>query len=485
MKNWWLRRTLRFRLAAWYALGGTLLLAAFTSTIYFFVAYHMGQPLDHKLQQDLAQVRQSLHIDANGQVHWRGRAVQEGEPWPAGNPWFELWDESGVLVRRFWPFNDSRLERLPTAPAPGRETISVFSVAEDVRLRVLSVPFEDAGGRPGWMLRVMSLHEPSVNALRALFFIIAVALPVVIIVLVLGGYAITHRWLKPLDLMVAEAHQITAENLSHRLPVENPYDEIGRLSRVFNTTLSRLEDSFLTLDRFVADAAHELLTPLTTLRSVGEVGLRTSRSAEEYREIVGSMLEEALRLQLLVEKLLQLARAEGGASIAERQRVRLDLLARHCADDATVLAEEKRQSIVVEAGESETETDPLLVRQALQNLVDNAIKYSPEGATIVIRVAAEDACWTITVVDNGPGIRPEHLARLTDRFFRADSSRGRPGGFGLGLAITKAYLRVLGGELRCAGTPGQGTTFTIALPRQAPVADSGGVLATGQHAEVS
>jgi heavy metal sensor kinase len=468
MKNWWLRRSLRFRLSAWYALGGTLLLAAFTGTIYFFVAYHMGRPLDHKLQQDLALVRESLHIDADGVVKWQGRAVQSGEPWPSNHPWFEVWDEQGMLVRRFWPFSDNRLERLPTAPAAGRETISVFSLADDVRLRVLSVPFEIEEGRPGWMLRVMSLHEPSVNALRALVFIIAVAFPVVIIVLVVGGYAITHRWLKPLDLMVAEADLITVDNLSRRLPVENPHDELGRLSQVFNTTLSRLEDSFLTLDRFVADAAHELLTPLTTLRSVGEVGLRAGRSAEEYREIVGSMLEEAQRLQLLVEKLLQLARAEGGANIVERQRVRLDLLARHCADDASILADEKRQRIIIEAAEAETETDPLLLRQSLQNLVDNAIKYSPERALIVIKVAAEAAHWAITVKDNGPGIRPEHLARLADRFFRADSSHGRPGGFGLGLAITKAYLRALGGELRCNGSSGQGTTFTILIPRDPP-----------------
>jgi heavy metal sensor kinase len=314
------------------------------------------------------------------------------------------------------------------------------------------------------MLRVMILHEPSVNALRALFFIIAVSLPVVVIILVVGGYAITHRWLKPLDLMVAEAHQITADNLSRRLPVANQYDEIGRLSQVFNTTLSRLEDSFLTLDRFVADAAHELLTPLTTLRSVGEVGLRTGRSAEEYREIVGSMLEEVQRLQVLVEKLLQLARAEGGTNIVERQRVRLDLLARHCADDATILAEEKQQQILVEASEAETETDPLLLRQALQNLVDNAIKYSPEHAEIVIKVTAEETRWAISVLDHGPGIPAEHLARLTDRFYRADSSRGRPGGFGLGLAITKAYLRALGGELRCVCNVGKGSTFTLVIP---------------------
>jgi heavy metal sensor kinase len=466
VNNWWTRRSLRFRLAAWYGLGGTLLLAAFSGTIYFFVAYHMGRPLDHELQQDLTAVRENLRIDPDGQVRWEGKAVQSGEPWPSGNPWFELWDEEGRLVRRFWPFNDSRLERTPAAPAQGRETISVFNVAEEVRLRVLSVPFEMEGRNPGWMLRVMTLHEPSVNALRALFFIIAVALPVVVIVLVVGGYAITHRWLKPLDHMVAEANQITADKLGRRLPVANPHDELGRLSSVFNTTLSRLEDSFLTLDRFVADAAHELLTPLTTLRSVGEVGLKTGRSAEEYREIVGSMLEEAQRLQLLVEKLLQLARAEGGTNIVERSRVRLDHLARHCAADAEVLAEEKQQQIVVETGEAETETDPLLLRQALQNLVDNAIKYSPPQAAIRIKVALEGTRWAISVADNGPGIRAEHLARLTDRFYRADSSRGRPGGFGLGLAITKAYLRALGGELRCEGQADRGSTFTLLIPNR-------------------
>jgi len=478
MRTWWLKRTLRFRLAAWYALVGMLLLAAFSGTIYAFVAYHMGRPLDHELRQDLAMVTRNLHVDADGQVQWKGKAVQSGAPWPSNNPWFELWNENGQLVRRFWPFEDSRLERTPAAPAPGRETISVFYVAEDVRLRVLSVPFVNDGQDAGWMLRVMTLHEPSVNALRALFFIIAVSLPVVVLVLVVGGYAVTHRWLKPLDHMVAEANQISAENLSRRLPVENPHDEIGRLSQVFNTTLARLEDSFLTLDRFVADAAHELLTPLTTLRSVGEVGLRTGRSTEEYREIVGSMLEEAQRLQVLVEKLLQLARAEGGTNIVELQRVRLDQLAHQCAEDANILAEEKQQRILVEAGEAETETDPLLLRQALQNLVDNAIKYSPAQSEILIKVAAEGVKWAISVKDHGPGVRPEQLVRLTDRFYRADSSRGRPGGFGLGLAITKAYLRALGGELRCEGNVGEGSTFTLVIPNH-PATNAAPISAAG------
>ena len=175
--------------------------------------------------------------------------------------------------------------------------------------------------------------------------------------------------------------------------------------------------------------------------------------------------------------------AQAALDARRLQRVRLDLLAQHCAEDASILAEEKRQQVIVQAEKTETETDPLLLRQALQNLVDNAIKYSPEGATIVIKTAEEDGYLTLAVADNGPGIRPEHLARLTDRFFRADSSLGRPGGFGLGLAITKAYLRALGGELRCAGSLGQGTTFTLVIPKKPPVRALLEPTA-GQHAKV-
>lgn len=467
MRRWWQTRTLRFRLAAWYAIGGTLLLAAFSTTVYWFVAYHMAQPLDHQLQQDLAVVRHNLTVGPEGRLYWRDRDVSSVESWPSTNPWFELWDEKGALVRRYWPFVDSRLEQLPVAPVRGRETISVFSVSPDVRLRVLSVPLQLEGSSPDWMIRVMCIHEPAMNALHALLLILALALPVVVVLLVLGGYAVTRRWLKPLDLMVAEANRITASDLSRRLPVANPHDELGRLAAVFNTTLSRLEDSFLALDRFVADASHELLTPLTTLRSVGEVGLRGARPARDYREIIGSMLEEALRLQLLVEKLLQLARAEGGGTgMVERASVKIDELVRECVEDARVLAEEKGQQVLLTAPPLVISTDALLVRQAVQNLLDNAIKYSPSGSTVRVNVADGREGCEIAVSDEGPGVPEAQRARLTDRFFRADTARaGTGGGFGLGLAITKAYMRVLGGALAHeAGSP-RGSTFRLRLPK--------------------
>jgi heavy metal sensor kinase len=466
VKRWWQRRTLRFRLASWYAVGGALLLAVFSATIYLYVSQRMARPLDHQLRLDLAEVGARLTVGPEGQVFWDGRKVVPDAPWKWGDPWVELWDEQGRLVCRLWPLNESRLDQLPFAPAPGRETISVFSVVPELRLRVLSVPYQVPGSSSSWMLRVMRIHEPVADALNALLLIITVALPTVVVLLVLGGYAVTRRWLKPLDDMVEEANQITAEDLHRRLTVANPRDELGQLAAVFNITLDRLEGSFQALDRFVADASHELRTPLTTLRSVGEVGLRRSRTVEEYREIIGSMLEEAGRLQVLVQRLLELARTEGGAQIVHRQRTRLDEIVTACVGELSVLAENKHQHIALDTRECMADTDPVIFRQALQNLIDNAIKYSPPDTTITVTVRETGAGFSVEVADEGPGIAAEQRARITDRFFRTDSARGRgQGGFGLGLAITNAYVRVLGGKLDYEPVLPHGSRFRLVLPK--------------------
>ena len=316
-----------------------------------------------------------------------------------------------------------------------------------------------------WMIRLMSIYPSATDALSSLRWIIFISLPVVVTLLYFGGYTLTRRWLKPLDLMVEEANRITADDLNRRLPVANAHDELGRLGMVFNVTLDRLENSFVTLDRFVADASHELRTPLTTLRSVGEVGLKRSRTVEEYREIIGSMLEEAQRLQVLTHRLLELARAEGGAEPVQPSRIRLDEFVVECAGELTVLAEHKGLHLTFNTTECTVVTDPVILRQALQNLVDNAIKYSPAGATIDIAVGQVGKVCRVTVLDQGPGLTPEHRANITDRFFRTGGLRGRgKSGFGLGLAITNAYMRVLGGALSYQPVQPKGSNFSLTLP---------------------
>jgi two-component system, OmpR family, sensor kinase len=462
---WWAHQTIRSRLALWYAAGGTLLLAGFAATLYTYVAVRMARPLDHQLRHDLDEVMRRLEVRPDQSLWWNGQDVPEHVAWTTDYPWFELWDEHGRLVQRMWPFAENRVEQVPSAPARGRDTISIFSVAPDLRLRVLSVPFHVPGRDADWMIRLMRIHEPVADALGALRLIIVVALPIVIALIVLGGYSFTRRWLVPLDRMAAEANQISADDLGRRLAVVNPHDELGRLAAVFNVTLDRLQGSFDALDRFVADASHELRTPLTTLRSVGEVALRRGRTVEEYREIIGSMLEEAQRLQLLIQRLLELATAEGGASISGRSAVRIDELAATCIAELNILAESKRQQISLDSVPCTAVTDGVLFRQALQNLVDNAIQYSPDESVIRVTIRQRAESIEVSVSDDGPGISPENRAHLMERFFRPDRGRGRnSGGFGLGLSITKAYMRVLGGSLEYQPGEPRGSTFRLLLP---------------------
>ncbi len=465
MMTWWQGRPLRFRLALWYAAVGTLLLAGFSATLYLYVSQWMARPLDHELRRDLAEVQRRLEIASDGTLRWNGAKIANDTLWTTQYPWFELWNEENQLVRRLWPFSDTRVSQVPAAPVRGRDTISVFRVAPDLRLRSLSLPYPVNGDPSEWTIRLMRIHEPVSDALGALRWIILIALPIVIALLVIGGYIITRRWLTPLDKMTAEANRITADDFNRRLPIDNPHDELGQLASVFNITLDRLEASFSALDRFVADASHELRTPLTTLRSVGEVGLRRDRTAGEYREIIGSMLEEAQRLELLIGRLLELATAEGGETAVHRTELQLDDYVRSCVHDLSILAEARSQQLLVNTEPRRVRTDPVLFRQALQNLIDNAVKFSPDGSTIQVTLASAANDATVTVTDEGPGLSPESQRHLAKRFFRPDHGRNRArGGFGLGLSITKAYMRVLGGSMHYSAAKPQGSRFTLRLP---------------------
>jgi two-component system sensor histidine kinase SenX3 len=177
------------------------------------------------------------------------------------------------------------------------------------------------------------------------------------------------------------------------------------------------------------------------------------------------MLEESERLELLIQRLLELASA--GAQTVQRQPVDLDECIARCVGELSVLAEAKAQHLVVTPGGCQLSTDPILFRQALQNLVDNAIKYSPPNSTIRVSAALHPDGCAVSVIDEGPGIPAEQRARITDRFYRVDAARTRSaGGFGLGLAITNAYMRALGGSLECESAHPRGSIFRLILPRE-------------------
>ncbi|MBI3983081.1 MAG: HAMP domain-containing protein [Gemmatimonadetes bacterium] len=327
------------------------------------------------------------------------------------------------------------------------------------------------GPRRFVVARDASLMERS---LAALGLTLMFTVPATLVLASVAGLFLAGRVLAPVRAITAKAGSISADQLSERLPVANPSDEFGRLAGVFNDLLSRLEASFAQLKRFTADASHELRTPLTAIRSVGEVGLQRERNVEGLRSVIGSILEESDRLTRLVEALLTITRAESPTARLALAPLDLAELAREVADDIGVLAEERNQRLTVEDhGAVPTTGDRLLLRHAVINLLDNAIKYTPPGGTITVTAGRTPGGESyVEVRDTGPGIAPEHHTAVFDRFYRARPAQaeGQPGA-GLGLAIVRLAAESHGGRVELGSALGRGSTFRIVLPSRGPAGD--------------
>jgi heavy metal sensor kinase len=313
-----------------------------------------------------------------------------------------------------------------------------------------------------------SPEERVEQELEEILAVLVLGLPVVVVLAGVGGYVMARRALAPIDHLAAAAHRITADRLHERLSVPNAHDEIGRLAAVINDTFARLESSFDQLRRFTADASHELRTPLSVIRGIGELGLRETRTPAEYKEAMGSMLEEVDRLTRLVDTLLQLSRGDAGTVRLSREVFDLGDLARDVTASLILLAEERRQRLELAAtAKVLVSADRLVIRDAVTNLVDNAIKYGPAGSTIRVDVDGGPEQATLSVADEGAGIPDEHRERVFDRFYRIDEGRSREtGGTGLGLAIAKWAVEANGGHIELE-TSGRGSVFRISLPRAA------------------
>jgi heavy metal sensor kinase len=317
------------------------------------------------------------------------------------------------------------------------------------------------------LIRLAQSEEPAWRALDEFLLAAALMLPVMIAAAAGAGYRMSRRILAPVQNIASRAEQITSSRLHERIPVHGTGDELDHLAEVFNRTLTRLDESFRQLRQFTADASHELRTPLAAIRAVGEVGLERDGTTQEYRELVGSMLEEVGRLTHLVDDLLMISRGDSGAIPLTWSRVGVFELARDAVALLEPLAEEKGQQLLVLGDQGVAiEADAVLLRQALINVVHNAIKYSPRKAitTLLVERQPTDSV-VISVRDEGPGIGAEHAKHIFDRFYRVDAGRSREaGGSGLGLAIVQWVVQAHKGAIGVSGVPGGGSVFRITLP---------------------
>ncbi|HYC00873.1 MAG TPA: ATP-binding protein [Candidatus Limnocylindrales bacterium] len=459
---WWRRSSILVRLTLVYSIVSGAITLALGLFVYGIIEHRLHAVLDRELDVDLDFIEARLEPGGRSLRH-AGRddpRLSSGTVRPTA--WFEVWTGNEELLLRQWPAKRRDQPAFLRPPRRGRVRAYSAIMPDGTPLRVL----ERKAVGSDLLLRVYRNEAALVRTLRQILFGFVLASPIAALLAAVGGYSMARQSLAPVGAMAERARRITSESLSQRLPAPNPHDELGQLAEVFNDTLQRLENSFTALRRFTADASHELRTPLTALRTVGEVAVQEARDADELREAVGSMLEEAARLDDILEALLTLARAEGGDVAARAEAIDVASLLSEIRASLSVLAAERGQNVQVScSGDVVAKANRSLLRQAVMNLLHNAIRHGLDDSVIRLAGRRADGEVVIEVTDQGPGIAAEHQQRIFERFFRLDKARSRAeGGVGLGLAITKLFVEQQGGEIQLESAPGAGSTFRVLLP---------------------
>ena len=365
---------------------------------------------------------------------------------------------SGSDGKRWYDSAPSLPDKLPQRP--GLSTMN----DDGTDYRVLNAPlFVDKPDSPQLTLLLdITHHQHFLQRMQHLIWL-TVGLSALATAL-LGAWA-ARSGLRPLRRMSAIASGVSAQSLNARLPEENMPPELAEMAHNFNAMLGRLDDSFQRLSAFSADIAHELRTPLSNLLTHTQVTLTRPRPLEDYREALHSNLEELQWMAQLVNDMLYLAKADHGLLMPKREPLEL-------AEEADVLLEffaplaEDAQVTLSREGNARLEGDRSMLRRALSNLLDNALRFTPAEGEVRVQIAERPEGLRLTVENSGEGIDGALLPRLFDRFYRADPARqeGSSEHAGLGLAITQSIIRAHGGQIRCESENGW-TRFVIELPK--------------------
>jgi heavy metal sensor kinase len=328
-----------------------------------------------------------------------------------------------------------------------------------------------------YLVQTASSLEGVEDALRRTSLILLVLTPSVFLLSLLGGRLLVGRSLQPVDAMTRTAMSMEPGQLNRRIEATGTDDEIARLASAFNEMMARLDRSFRQVQQFSADASHELRTPLTSIRGEAEVALMSDLTTAEHRKVLKSIVDEVERMSAIVENLLLLARADAEQIQVRRKRVSLDEIVMQVYEQMEGLARRKQVSLDIAAmEEASVSGDGLWLGQIITNLVNNALKYTPEGGAVTISLTVQNEpaesgseqatpMARVAIADTGPGIPAEHLPRIFDRFYRVDSGRSRDaGGVGLGLNIAQWAAESHGGRIEVQSEVGKGSVFSLLLP---------------------
>jgi len=453
--------SVRTRLTLWYAGVLALSLIAFAFLVYYAAASIFYERQDESLRST-AQTVASAYAEELEEAHSvskAGQIVLAELVFP--NRYVQVTDTSGTPIASSKNISLS----LPSSALEEarRNSVSLVTV-NDFRIAVVPLGRERELGYAA-VAEPLSVIEIGLKRLRQDFF---AGVPIVLLFASVGGYFLARKSLRPIESMNRQTQRISAERLSSRLDVSNPRDELGSLALTINDLLCRLENSFKLQQQFIADASHELRTPLAVLRGETEVALTKSRTVDEYQQSLSLIAEEAQRLSHVVENLFILARQpiDAPAPIF-KEPVSLNDAVSDCARAARVLASQKGVRLVTEIGTNSIviNGDDELIKRMILNLLDNAVKYTPENGEISVGLTRRNGSAEIIVSDTGIGIPPSAQPHVFDRFYRVDKARSRAlGGAGLGLSIVAWIVKAHGGSIAINSSPGVGSKFTVKLP---------------------
>lgn len=459
-------RSIRFRLISWFSALLLLLVLAFGAFTYWQTRSYLvdvtAGSMKHRAQQIVQTLLRGQRIDEA----YISREIEARYAPESNDRFIRITRYDGVVIycsgspadRSFTPAN------IPYARV-GRADVREEALPGEPKMVIAAIRYSDA--ETSYLIEVGTSLVPVAHIMSGLLWTLAAGLLVMMSLTILGGWVLMNRALSPVRDITTAARDITMRDLRRRLPVPTTGDEIADLSVVLNQTIARLQESFDKVSRFTADASHELRTPLTIIRGELEGLIERAQLHDETRTSLGSLQEEVERLVTIVQRLFALSRLDAGEAQTERVRFDLASLAAATVDQMLLLAEEKGIQLQCTAKEPvQVEGDRTRVKQIIVNLVDNAIKYTPDGGAVNVIVSSQNGTALVEVKDNGPGIPEAAIPHIFERFYRVDEVHSRDiDGAGLGLAIVQSIVTAHGGTVSINNEPTAGCRVTVSLPR--------------------
>jgi heavy metal sensor kinase len=458
---------IKWKLTLWYGGILALILVIFSSGVYIYFRNSLQISIDVKIKS-IAEVLASSMTDAHNQSVFGNfeRYLENVLGRKPKGKFIQIIDASGKIGAKM---NDIETETIPVSFNTMERALkgeAVYETMENVnpRLRMLTLPIME-NKKVTSIVQVGSSLADFDETMRKLLIIMFISIPTSISVTIIVGYFMAKKSLRPVDQIRRAAVKISSSNLDERIDIKGRRDELSRLAETFNAMINRLKDAFQRINQFSIDVSHELKTPLTILKGETEVTLRKERTNTEYKKLLESNLEEIDRMSRIIDDLLLLSKADSKDMKLNVENISLrDLLADVCMNMKIVAVNKGIDLTVNELADVRFIGDELKLRRMLLNIIENGIKYTQEGGIVAVSSIANNGYAYITVKDNGVGISKDDVKYIFDRFYRADRSRKRESGSGLGLSISKWIAEAHKGTIEVESQPSVGSQFSIKLP---------------------